>query len=241
MNIHTYKTVGAVFLGLAAFIISARGQTIASADAYPANPSAALLGKRYVSADGYFERFRYAPLAPNTYGGVVAGNYPVFEYFDVGLSYRNDTGNSAAMKIRDNVLEATGTGYYRLKGFDQSSMFSLLNGVTPFVTAAAGYSWNKVTASGIDYNNNHPYYRVVAGVEVPVYGALSVRASAAFSDYFETFNGFHSPALRGWSYDVSANYWITSRVGVSAGAVYDMGTASTADSIVYRAGVRISF
>src|SRR5258707_1268903 len=99
MNIHTYKTIGAALLGVAAFTISARGQTIVSADTYPTSPSAGLLGKRYVSAEGYLERFRYATGTPNVYGGIISINNPVFEYFDAGISYRYDAGNSSALRI----------------------------------------------------------------------------------------------------------------------------------------------
>src|SRR5258706_14886672 len=104
MNLQTSKTIGAAFLGIAAFIVSSRGQTITSEPAARTKPSAGLLGKRYESVDAYMERFRYAPLAPNTYGGIAAVNYPVLENFDAGLSYRYDAGNGNAMKIRDNVL-----------------------------------------------------------------------------------------------------------------------------------------
>jgi hypothetical protein len=158
------------------------------------------------------------------------------------MSYRYDAGNRSALQLRDNVIEATGTGHYRLSGFDRSSGLSWLNGITPFTTAGVGYSWNKITTSGIASKNDHPYYRVAAGFEVPVYRTLSMRASAGYADYFKTFNGFHSPGLRGWTYDVSANYWVTQRVGVSAGAAYDLGVGGgKADAIVYQAGARVSF
>ncbi len=96
---------------------------------------------------------------------------------------------------------------------------------------------NQAVAPNFDFGLNyaHAVYDFAAGVEVPVYGPASLRASIAWEDSFK------KPHTSGWVYEISGNYWITRELGASVGVDYINGHGGAADAFVYKAGVNVRF
>jgi hypothetical protein len=215
----------ALALGLT---LSASAQTPA-ASAAPASPSPgySLLGDTYSEVDfGYLKEDR-SPQILHDYDFlynqalVKAGPWGT----DWNLSYEYLTGSAAGFHDYRNEAQG-GFTEYLLEGWGK-----------PFVTADAGYAWQR--AGGISRKSFADTF--TGGVEFPVLGNLAVTPFAEYQAEAHLFN-HELPAANFpdhlWDYGVKATYRIDRQWSVSLTADLDQYSR---DDLGYRAGLSYHF
>jgi hypothetical protein len=234
----TTKLLGAATLACTALFATARAQSDAATPAAPPSPSAAaapaapaetrtsdawVLGRGYAQLDGSIEKFRDVPQSSTGAIPDLALNLPVNDNLDYGLSYAYEHAANPSFHLNENTFETGLTGYTKM-GF-----------AAPFLNADLGYGWERSSSDGVARRFDHPLYSLGGGVEVPLSKRVSLRPAI---DYLGSLGKPHQGDA---TYGLSANSWLNDVFATFIGADWKTGYSGARSSVVYTAGVRISF
>jgi hypothetical protein len=102
-----------------------------------------------------------------------------------------------------------------------------------YFAATLGHGWNRVKVAGVEVRDNHAYWGVRAGYEMPLGRSTAVNAGVGYTDPFEGGNSL----LR---YYVEGNHWFSRELAGVISVSYKQFNKAP-DALSYTAGLRWTF
>lgn len=177
-----------------------------------------LIGTRYVEGTFFLEDIKEAGIDNGTGFGVRA-NLPIGANLDgsIATSIENiDTGD-----FQEKQLAATLTGHWAVGQSGESRVFA---------DSTLGNVWQSSKWAGVKYSEDHAFYGVGVGMEVPAGDATAALFKVAYNRYFKSSLGHY------WLYTIGLNHRMNDKFSI-LGAV----TFRDSDSIIYSFGGAFRF
>jgi hypothetical protein len=179
------------------------------------------IGKRYAGGDYTYDNYHDSAL-DHAHGVTGYVNLPVNAAGDVNFSYA--------------YADAEGGPGYSAIGKGLSGSYVVHEHTqygTGYFAATLGHGWDRVKVAGIESRDNHTYWGVRAGYEMPVGRRTAINAGISYADAFKDGASLTR-------YYVEANHWFSRELAGVLSASYKQIQKSP-DAVSYTAGLRWAF